>query len=165
VKGALEQLYRRNFREAAEQLAQAARLQVDPARLREVRQIFDEMKSDYWATHLFVIRDLLRKERYHEALRRVQEEQKKDLDDDLNAELNDQRVEIERRWPDQALAWSDVQLRLARTEADLICLKPRSSRWSRSLAIFRSPRPLRPASIPLFRVQPPVVGRRWSAVG
>jgi len=118
ISKALELLYRRNFREAAEQLAKAASLQADPARLREVQQIFDGMKSDYRATNIYTIRDLLRKDRFPEALRRIKEEQKKNLDDDLNAELKDLRSEVERRWPGQALAWSRAQLRVARTEAD-----------------------------------------------
>lgn len=115
VRQARDAIYNGKFIDAR-RLIQSAEEQASPVLLREVQRLLEDLEAAYRANTVYPIRDLLRDERYREALRRCNEALKQVESDHLRADLVDLRSNIVRRWIEKAGSVAQNRLNAADEE-------------------------------------------------
>src|SRR5262245_7731432 len=116
-------LYKGDFRRAEGILSTAAIKRAHPERLKEVQRLRDNLKTTYLAANIYPIRDLIRNRKFESAFQRIDAELHKKLSGDLEAKLLGLEADIYREQPEQALAWTQNQLRTAHSETDFALIE------------------------------------------
>jgi len=115
LRKARAEVYNGKFLEA-HRLIQIAEVSASPLLLAEVRRLIEDLEAAYRANTIYPIRDLLRDERYRDALRRCTETLKYVESDHLRADLTDLVSTIVRRWVEKSIALAQGKLRNADEE-------------------------------------------------
>jgi hypothetical protein len=116
LRQARDAIYNGKFIDAR-RLIQAANENASPTLLREVQRLLEDLEAAYRANTVYPIRDLLRDERYREALRRCNEALKQVESDMLRADLVDLGANIVRRWIEKSGNIAQNKLHAADEEA------------------------------------------------
>lgn len=135
LRQARTQIYGGKFPEA-QRLIQAAEIQAGTPLLAEVKRQLEDLEGAYRANTTYPIRDLLRDERFPEALRRCREALKFVQSDLLRADLNDLAATIAERWAAQALGQAQHRARSAGEEQIFLDIAADLGKLANELAGF-----------------------------